>query len=355
MPPFDPAPRDLEAVLEPAWLSRALAPHLGGAHVVEVVVVELLATQATKVRLALRFDGDESGLPAHICIKGVLTDTGCPTAASLGETRFYRDMAACLPVRVPDCLYAGFSEHQDNGVIIMRDIKAAGGLFMTALVPLAPDDARDTLSQIAALHAATWNGSAPYAQGWMGRFLDRMALDGLLPADTLQDLLDGDRGAPLPVEIKDAARLQRALALLARQGHAEPNCLVHGDAHAGNLYRDAGGIGIVDWQIFQQGEWALDIAYHVASVLTPEDRRIHECGLLDHYRHELKAKGGPDLDRDHAWVRYRSAMLYGYYLWTITRKVEAPVILEFVRRLGLAVADLDSFALVERSATTAAA
>ena len=40
-------------------------------------------------------------------------------------------------------------------------------------------------------------------------------------------------------------------------------------------------------------------------------------------------------------------MLYGFYMWAITRKVEPQITHEFNRRLGLAVADFDSFTLIE--------
>ena len=82
-------------------------------------------------------------------------------------------------------------------------------------------------------------------------------------------------------------------------------------------------------------------------MLTPEDRRSHERALLDDYLTQLKAEGGPDLDRSQAWREYRVAVVYGYYLWSITRKVDADIIDEFVHRLGTAAHDLDSFALLE--------
>jgi aminoglycoside phosphotransferase (APT) family kinase protein len=135
---------------------------------------------------------------------------------------------------------------------------------------------------------------------------------------------------------------------IAAQVREQPNCLVHGDAHAGNVYRDAEGqLGIVDWQVLQKGEWAQDVAYHLAAVLAPEDRRVHERRLLDHYLGRLKSLGGPAIDADIAWTRYRAGMVYGYYLWAITRKVDPEITHEFVRRLGLAVSNLDSFAVVE--------
>jgi hypothetical protein len=40
-------------------------------------------------------------------------------------------------------------------------------------------------------------------------------------------------------------------------------------------------------------------------------------------------------------------MVYGYYLWAITRKVDPQITNAFVHRLGTAAHELDSFALLE--------
>jgi thiamine kinase-like enzyme len=176
--------------------------------------------------------------------------------------------------------------------------------------------------------------------------LDRFAEAPILPQATLQELLDGPRGAPLPAPIRDANRLHDGLRRLSARVRARPNCLVHGDAHAGNLYRADTKIAIVDWQVLQQGSWAQDVAYHIAAVLKPEDRRAHEQALLHSYLDQLAALGGPRLVFDEVWDDYRAAMIYGYYLWGVTRRVDPDVTNEFVRRLGLAVSELDAFAVV---------
>lgn len=347
MAEFEPAPTCLDDVVRPAWLTTLLAERWPGTVVREVRIVEMLVTMATKVRLSLTVDGGSVEVPTKVCIKGILTPTGAPASSSIVETLFYQKVAAQIDVRVPGCIHAKLNASGTNGVIVMHDMVAAGGRFCTALEPFTPEQAMDGLDQLATLHAASWQGSPLYDSPWIPRFLDMFAGGGVMPQQTLQDLLDGERGTPLPAAIRSAERLQRGLARLAECVRAVPNCLVHGDAHAGNVYRTAdGALGIVDWQILQKGEWAQDVAYHLAAVLSPEDRRMHERALLDHYRGRLKALGGPDIDRDGAWDRYRAAMVYGYFLWAITRKVEVPVINEFVRRLGLAVDDLESFALV---------
>lgn len=347
MSDFDPAPVTLETVVSPEWLSAMLAARWPGAQVREARVVELLATQATKVRLRLVVEGGGDDVPTQICIKGVLTDTGAAPSASLVETLFYREAAAGLPVRVPDCIHASLSADGSRGVIVMRDVVAAGGSFCTALEPFTPDQALDGLDQLARLHVASAPGSAAYGFDWARSFLDQISQRPILPEAVLQDLLDGPRGERLSPAVRSAARLQSGLERLAAEVRGGSLCLVHGDAHAGNVYRQADGqLGLVDWQILQKGDCAQDVAYHLAAVLTPEDRQTHERALLAEYISRQKALGGPEMDADDAWRRYRTAMTYGYYLWAITRKVEPEVIHEFVHRLGTAVDDLESFALL---------
>lgn len=347
MPPsFDPAPTRLDDVLDPAWLSAMLSIRWPDAVVRDVTIVETLITQATKVRLALDVSGGGDDMPTHICIKGILTPTQVPSTASVVETRFYRDCAARQPVRVPACIYAALSEAGDNGLIVMRDEIAAGGTFLSALVPFTPDEARQTIEQLALLHAAAWHDRPLFDQPWVPRFLDQIGAAPIMPLDRLQALLDGPKATQLPFAIKDAARLQTGVTALAAQIRERPACLVHGDAHAGNIYRSAEGYGIVDWQILQKGEWAQDVAYHLAAVLSPDDRRTHERAMLDHYRDRLAALGGPRLVADEAWLRYRASMIYGYFLWAITQRVDPEITEVFTHRLGIAVDDLDSFAVV---------
>ena len=346
---FDPAPVSLDTVISPGWLTAMLAPHWPGAVVTGAEVVEVLATQATKARLKLEVTGGGQGVPTAICIKGVLTDTGAVPAASIVETLFYREAATALPLRVPGCIHASLSADGTRGVVVMHDVIAAGGSFCSALTPFTPTEALDGLSQLARLHRASTPGSSAFGHGWARSFLDQISHKPIIPLDALQELLDGSRGVRLSPVTRDAARLQASLERLAADVRAYPLCLVHGDAHAGNIYRQADGqLGLVDWQILQKGSWAQDIAYHLAAVLTPEDRRAHERSLLDEYCTMLRALGGPNIDSATAWHNYRVATVYGYYLWAITRKVDPEITNTFVYRLGTAVDDLDAFSLLER-------
>jgi len=356
MPEFNPAPTEIEAILDPRWLEAVLYKDFPGVEVTGAKIVESTFNTATKTRVALEVRNAPPGLIKTICIKGMLNDVGklyLANGVSRTEALFYQELAQPLSshIKTPPCLYAGIDPATNHGLVIMQDLVAAGCTFLQPLTPYTPEEAFASLESIARLHAAAPEGSTLYEKPWLQRTLEtKFAASGIIPPEMLHDLLNGPRGAPLPKEILDGPRLHRAIGLVAARFRDGPSMLIHGDAHAGNLYKLPGGkieIGLIDWQVVQHGCWALDVAYHLGAALSVEDRRRSERDLLAHYLDRLAAFGGPRIDQDHAWDEYRIAMLYGYYMWGVTRRVDPPIIMEFVKRLGLAVADLGSFALIE--------
>jgi hypothetical protein len=60
----------------------------------------------------------------------------------------------------------------------------------------------------------------------------------------------------------------------------------------------------------------------------------------------MRSLGQAMPDSEEAWRQYREAPVYGYYLWSMTRRVDPPIIVLFVQRLGAAVARHGSHALL---------
>lgn len=339
-----PAPVVLDEVLSPEWLSRAL-----GTPVKAVDVVETIKTVATKVRFRVDFEAEHSNGTSY-CVKG-LFDGAAPAAGlarmSRAEATFYRDLQASVGVNTPTCRYTGIDDETGHGVIVMDDVVTDGGRFLTALEPYGPEQAVESLEQIAALHASHWGSPRLDDYSWLRSRLAEFAANPLREVDELQGLLDDGRAAPLDPAIADAARLNRALAALAEQASARVETLVHGDTHAGNLFVLNGETALIDWQVLQRSNWGIDIAYHIAAVLSVDDRRRSERDLLDHYLERLASRGIDAPSRDDAWEIYRSSLAYGYYMWAITRRVDRPITLEFVKRLGTAVSDHRTFELLD--------
>jgi aminoglycoside phosphotransferase (APT) family kinase protein len=151
----------------------------------------------------------------------------------------------------------------------------------------------------------------------------------------------------LPAAIKDAARLAAGMRQLGQSDESGTTCLVHGDAHAGNVFLNPdGSVGVIDWQVVHRGNWACDVAYHIGAVLSVETREKAERDLLAHYLDRLAAHGGQPPSWDVAWDSYRRFLVYGYFLWAMTRFVDEDITVEFVKRLGTAVAQHESFEVI---------
>ena len=338
-------PTTLDAALDPEWLAQALAPIGKGAAVAEVERVEFIRTVATKQRFTVRFEGADE---VHaLCLKSIL-DVENPAMAggstTVLEADFYRRIAPRLSVRVPTLVSAVIDREAPLGIIIMRDLIAEGTRFCSALEAFTADQTAQSLAQLAELHA----GRDLLAEfDWIKPRVAQLAAMTYITPEVLQDMLDGPRGANLSSEIRDAKRLIAGLKELAARDTGHEQFLVHGDGHAGNVFRTRDGeTGIIDWQLLQSGGWALDVAYHVCATLPFEVAEKEERNLLDHYLGVMRGKGFDMPDAEEAWRRYREAAIYGYYLWAITRRVDPPIIEQFVDRLGRAVTRLESHKLL---------
>lgn len=95
------------------------------------------------------------------------------------------------------------------------------------------------------------------------------------------------------------------------------------------------------------------IAYTLITSMTTTDRQTSERELLEEYSRALSAAGGPELDRDELWERYRMAALYAYVAPLITAGMGGMqaenIALEGVRRGVAALEDLETVALLEKS------
>lgn len=334
----------LEAALEPAWLTKALAP-LGKGEVVEVERVEFIKTVATKQRFTVKFAGSDE---VHaLCLKSIL-DVENPAMAggstTVLEADFYQNFAPRIDIRVPTLVSAVIDRDAPLGIIIMRDLIAEGTRFCSALEAFTPDQTAQSLEQIAELHA----GQALLKEfDWIRPRIASLANMPHITPEILQEMMDGPRGRNLSPEIKDARRIIAGMAELGARDPGYEQFPVHGDTHAGNIYRTADGhLGIIDWQVLQSAGWAVDVAYHTCATLPWEVAEKEERNLLDHYLGVMKAKGFAMPDRDEAWRRYREAAIYGYYMWAITRRVDPPIIEQFTDRLGRAVTRLESHKLL---------
>ncbi len=350
-------PDSLELALSPLWLTQALGQRFRDITVRAVTPGPVVDRISTNARFVIECVGDvPDGLSAALCVKGYFNDIG-RAARQIGapEAYFYRSIVSQTEVRTLHSVYADIDPVTQHGVIITEDVVAQGATFLDGNSPYTPDDTAQSLREFARLHAATW-ADARYIDATclaprLGRSLEVWGMPKT--TDIITGNFEGPNGQRMPDEIRDVHRLIDAYRHLIARATAEtarkPWCVIHGDAHVGNLFRDADGIPcLLDWQLVQRGGWYLDVGYHIASTLTVAARRHAERDLLRHYLDALASHGIDPPPWDEAWRAIAFGMLHGLFLWSITTKQPSAVISTLLHRLGTAAADHDALSVPRR-------
>jgi hypothetical protein len=337
-------PHTVEEALDAAWLSQAMAGVTGGAPITDVEPVEVLETVAAKVRFKVAFEGAANGREAF-CLKGFLGAAHQPGsgATAVREADFYGELAPRLTIRVPGCAAAAVDREEQRAVVILRDLIDQGARFCSALEPFTADDAAQSVEQLARLHVGR---SLIDEKPWLRPRTIEIVRSEYVPLPKLQGHLEDPRAEGLAPRMKDAALLVEGVKTLAARAADWPQTVIHGDTHAGNLYWSADGPGFLDWQLVQRGAWSFDVAYHLCAVMPAEVAEKEERALLAHYLDSVRRFGGEPPSAEDAWAQYRASVLYGYYLWAITQKVQPPIIKVFIGRLGAAATRHDSYRLL---------
>jgi hypothetical protein len=341
-------PTTLDELFTPAWLTTALAPRYAGIDVTAVHPGPVVSRVSTNARFTIECAGGvPDGLPAALCAKGYFGE-GQRQFAYVGvrEVLFYRELAEASGVRTLHSVWAGTDEALSRGVVVTGDVLAAGGRFLDARDPYSADQVAESLDQLAQLHAATWGDRRYTSATWLRPQLTSYSQSRGLPEITGN--FDGPLGDGVPPSVKDAVGLLEAFRAIPSALPLDV-CVIHGDAHVGNLWLDRDGRpGLVDWQCVQAGHWGLDIGYHIASALPPHERERHERDLIAHYLDRLRARRGEAPAWDEAWSAYRDGIVYGFFLWAITLRVDPPIIATLLERLGTAAAAHDCLRKLRR-------
>ncbi|MGH8014444.1 MAG: aminoglycoside phosphotransferase family protein [Candidatus Binataceae bacterium] len=271
------------------------------------------------------------------------------------EVRFYNEVASSTPVLRPRLL-AGKSKFGRGSMLVLSDVTEGGAHPGSPCDNLTVPQAFSVIEEIARLHSSFWNKDG---LDWQYRWLAR-------PVRRLEDRLGAVLAVPLMrrgLRRADTAISRRlhgpALAYARRRSAAMhflsqgPRTLIHHDLHPGNLFWHHSRPGFLDWQLVRIGEGIGDVAYFLATGLSPNLRRSHELEMLARYHEVLAENGIHGLDIDHQLQRYRAHLVYAFEAMVVTLAVggmmDTGANLELVRRTAVAVEDHDSFAIIKKA------
>lgn len=303
--------------ITPDWLTTALQQGFPGTEVRAVDIVEPIWGTATKAFLRVDYqERNPDGPPSELCIKGGFDDA-MRSVVGLGyriEAKFYRDIAPVLGDSVPRCWYSAESENENQGIVIIDDLAAAGAQFGSLDESYSVDQVAKALESLAKLHGSSWNRTGAGALDWLtvGSQLFRPVADGFLSAPHWATYIEMEQTRSFDSALRDRERVERAVHRLWDIDDRGTLAVSHGDPHTRNTYLfDDKALRFLDWQTTCLAPWADDVSYFLVGVLDVETRRQHDAELLRHYLDALSASGGPRLDFDDAWLSYRRHHLHG--------------------------------------------
>lgn len=230
------------------------------------------------------------------------------------EVRFYAELAADAPVRVPQCLHAAIDPETSLFILVLEDV---GELrHVDQVVGCGFDDAVQALRTLARFQARWWGTDhsdlvttfVPMADGF-NQFVVPMLHGQNWPAarDARPELWPAD-----VCEFLDGF-VPKVPAIL--DGLMGPNTLIHNDYRVDNLLWDGDEIVVLDFQMSSIASGLLDFAYFVGQSVPKEVRKERFDDLLDTYLGELAANGVV-LERDVAFDKYRRALVFGF-MWPL--------------------------------------
>ena len=124
---------DRPEAITPAWMGAALRASLPGVEVAGVEVLDRHSGTTGRARMRVAYASGSAG-PETVFVKlppfGE-EQRGLVAATDMGrrEARFYAELSAEVPVRVPRCWFAAHGEKPTDYLCVLEDLQASGCRF----------------------------------------------------------------------------------------------------------------------------------------------------------------------------------------------------------------------------------
>lgn len=341
------------------WLTDVLCRGHRGARVVRHTLDKADNGTSNRRKIYVEYNdvGARAGLPTALFCKAshdlvnrlVLGTSG----AAHTETTFYNTIRPLLKIEAPECFFAAYDPNTFNSIIVLRDLTGKGTQFCTHATQITRKRVESQLDLLGELHGSCYR-SPEIKERLAGlstwpEYFERTLAFGLKEGSN-QGFLSAKEMIP-PNLFRRFDEIWPATVQSVMRHTTLPMTLAHGDVHLKNWYvAGNGSMGLSDWQCCARGHWSRDFAYTISTALTVEDRRAWEKDLLRYYLQRLQSAGGPVVPFDEAWNHYRQQLLSSLAWWTVTLTPPPglpdmqprDITLEFIRRISIAMDDVDS-------------
>lgn len=298
---------DAPEAIETEWLAHVL-----DAPVTDHRLLDAHAGTTGRAVLALDYANGYADMPGRLFVKLPPTDEmqrAFVTSSGMGkrEARFYRELGAEVPVRVPRCYFSDWDDSGEEYIMLLEHLEDSGCTFQNASNHYSVDYVRRVVAEFARLHAAYWESP---------RFDDDLdwvqpPVQHAIAVDLIKVSLE-QYGGKMPSVFTQMAELYLAetdaVHALWKRG---ANTVVHGDVHDANLFLDGATPGFLDWAIVSRAPAMRDVGYFLAGTLEDGDRDAMP-GLVEDYREALAAHGVHAPSHAELW---QQCQWHAAYVW----------------------------------------
>jgi hypothetical protein len=269
----------------------------------------------------VRSELEGPGAPASVIVKLPSGDAGSrqlgiAIGAYEAEVRFYEEVAPQVGVSIPRRYWGGVEPGTGRFTLVLEDLSGCAEVG-DAIAGGTPEQAAAALRELVKLQAPVWNDPGLRKLDWLASAArTQMLFDVVGPAlplfrERFASKLD-------PEYLALVERLGPKAASYPAKAWTDPLVVVHGDYRLDNLMfaTDSEPLSatVLDWQGTRLGPPLIDVAIHLGSSLSPEDRRAHQDELLRGYHDGLLAAGVEGFTLEDCRESYRRCSLYTFLL-----------------------------------------
>lgn len=293
----------------PAWLSAATGWDVRDALPQQMGVGIGVSSAVYRVML------EGEGCPSSVIVKLPALDEAAVFTSTMlrmyiREVRFFDELAAASPIRVPACYHGAVDPDTSGFVVVMEDLGSLRAVDQVAGMEIS--DAERAVDELAAWHATWWRRADELADRGVAVSLDDPIYPAILPLVFAEGWAKVN--ATMPVQSSIAAvgpAFGEALPGLLTTLAEAPTTLTHGDYRADNILFDAdGSVALLDFQLTGVGSGAYDLAYFVTQSLDQATAHEHERALYARWQDGLRRGGVPERDLAGLWEKYRVGALF---------------------------------------------
>jgi hypothetical protein len=313
-PPLLESPEEITA----QWMERALAA--GGAVVPQRIAIEPRVapighgTSGTTAQVHLAYNVGTVTAPSDVIAKfGRMIGVSAVYNPAQRERLAYELLGNDAPFRKPRLLF-GASDDQGLTNMILEDLSQQtrpGDQIAGCSIA----EARATVRELAAFHAAWWGDEETLALPWL------MDHHEFVPMYEIGAQKMGPwLGHRIPAQDLAVVEAFRARANDWLDLAPSRRTLIHSDPRVDNvLFEDTPeGVAawIIDWQLPAAGNPMHDVAYFLSGSVSPEDRRTCERELVAEYAGLIR-RSVPDYSDEEALESYGRNLVSGLWLTVI--------------------------------------